>query len=108
MVPLDRDTDEYVQGVHALHQRDLRETVRHRGPVMYVNPRTIDRAHGPASRYNQPGVPPLGPRLQDHADPRPHIGFVPLGPEQREAMWRFLNLIHHSVYYNNRQAASLR
>lgn len=108
LVPLDRDTDEYVQGVHALHQRDLRGTVRHRGPVMYVNPRTIDRAHGPASRYNQPGVPPLGPRLQDHADPRPHIGFVPLGPEQREAMWRFLNLIHHSVYYNNRQAASLR
>ena len=100
LVPLDRDTDEYVQGVHVLHQRDyagpgLHGVTRTRGPVMYVNPLTIDRAYGPASRYNQPGVPPQGPPPQARHD-------------GSESWCRFLDLIHHSIYYDNRQAASLR
>ena len=90
-VPLDRDNDEYIQGVHVLHERPQR------GPVVYVDPHPIDRAQGPSRRYNHPGVPPPAPRP---------LVLYHSGTHDGPRMRRFLDLIHHSIYYNNRQEAS--
>ena len=107
LAPVDRLAGEYLQGVHVLTERApgaLAEPLPgQEGRFVYVQPHPIDQSAGPSRRYNLPSVPRDVPPRR----PVPTVQYHS-GTRDKPRMRHFLDLIHHSIYYNNHQEASVQ